>query len=213
MKKPNLTEQVYQYLKDAITTGKIAGGSELYESQLSKQLSISKTPIKMALYQLQNDGLIDVIPNVGYRVCKFELQDFIDIMQCREVLEGKAAYLACLKMKPEDIEKMHQIFPWNGQVYDQSKMEEYNIAGEKLHDFLMMKAKNPAITRALRTYEVQIGRITNAAFKIPEHCENAYYAHLSIIKAIDEGNPDKAEACMRKHLKDTAITAIYNFIA
>ena len=93
--KGNLTELIYTDLKNKIMDGELRGGQELNEKTLCEQYEVSKTPMKLAFYRLSADGLVDIIPNRGCYVREFTLGYIIEIMQVREVLEGKAAFLAC----------------------------------------------------------------------------------------------------------------------
>lgn len=81
-----LYQQLYESLKSSILTGELKSGSKMVVTKLAKQYNISRTPMREALRQLQNEGLL-VQDGPGLRVIELNIEDFIELYDCRIALE------------------------------------------------------------------------------------------------------------------------------
>lgn len=199
----SLNDYAYQHLKKMIISGELKPDTEITETSAAEMLSISRTPVKSALYRLAGDGLIEIRPNKGYFVRKYELTEINEILQAREVLEGLIASVACSKMTPEDIEYLGSLFPPKGTPYDPAKKEEYYENGQRLHSFIRAKANNRVVNMLLQMYGAMIKCSAVMSTEVPKRFEDAYNEHIDIITAIKQNNPKTAEAKMRKHIYNT----------
>ena len=87
-------DQAMLGIRDLLESGTLVAGDRLQEVVLSERLGISRTPLRSALAQLSEDGLIEHLPSGGYAVRKFSRADIMDAIELRGVLEGTAARLA-----------------------------------------------------------------------------------------------------------------------
>jgi DNA-binding GntR family transcriptional regulator len=91
----SLQEQAYQALRTAILSGELTSGTRLIETHLAKKLQVSRTPIREALRQLQNEDLVVVDGDGVLRVATFSQADAIQLYNCRMALEHQSAIEAC----------------------------------------------------------------------------------------------------------------------
>ena len=63
--KVSITAQVHQYLQREIEAGNIEPGARILEDRLAQQLGVSKTPLRLALYQLKQQGIVEIQPRRG----------------------------------------------------------------------------------------------------------------------------------------------------
>lgn len=78
-------------LRGAILAGEFPPGERMYELGLSERLKVSRTPIREALKSLAGEGLLDHVPNRGYYVRAYSVDDIIQAYEIRAALEGLAA--------------------------------------------------------------------------------------------------------------------------
>src|SRR5690606_12099784 len=71
--------------------GEFAPGERMYELELSEKLKVSRTPIREALKSLAGEGLLDHVPNRGYYVRAYSVDDIVEAYEIRAALEGLAA--------------------------------------------------------------------------------------------------------------------------
>ena len=88
------TEHALVTLRQRILDGRYAGGARLFEVALATDLGISRTPVRAALANLSEEGLLDRQAGGGFSVRRFDLRDVMDTIELRGVLEGTAARLA-----------------------------------------------------------------------------------------------------------------------
>lgn len=104
-----LKETAAALLAEKILTGKIRPGERLNESELSRQLSISRAPIREALQQLLEQGILVNIARRGMFVVSLEEEDIQKINSLRLVLESEALRLARMRIKPPNLQKLAKL--------------------------------------------------------------------------------------------------------
>ena len=98
-----------EVLTDAILNGKIKPGERLNESQLARELHISRAPVREALQQLQEQSLIINIPRRGMFVVSLDEEDIQKINSLRVVMEAEALRLARKNLTPQRDKKLEQM--------------------------------------------------------------------------------------------------------
>ena len=71
----SIREQVYFFVRKLVTDGHFSQKGRIVESQLAKELKISRTPVREALHTLEREGLLESIPRVGYQIRTLTLKD------------------------------------------------------------------------------------------------------------------------------------------
>lgn len=102
----SLYEQVYQALRTAILTGQLAPGDRLVETQLAEWLQVSRTPLREALRQLQQEGLATADVSGGLRVTTISAADAVELYDCRQALECLAVAGACANATPDQLKRI-----------------------------------------------------------------------------------------------------------
>ncbi len=85
-----LRKQVAARLRTAIVTGRLRPGSPLTETALAEQLQVSRAPIREAIQDLENDGLVETLPYRGKRVKPLTVREVTEIHQMRQHFEVMA---------------------------------------------------------------------------------------------------------------------------
>jgi len=85
------SESIAATLRAAILAGEFAPGERMYELELSERLKVSRTPVREALKSLAGEGLLDHVPNRGYYVRAYSVDDIVEAYEIRAALEGLAA--------------------------------------------------------------------------------------------------------------------------
>src|SRR5512134_3171820 len=89
-----VVEATIEAIKSGIFEGRYAPGQRLIEADLTRELSVSRGPLREALGRLVADGLVEIEPYRGAIVARPSREDVANTLQLREVLEGLAARLA-----------------------------------------------------------------------------------------------------------------------
>jgi len=102
----NMSDEIYEVLKDKIIQQDFAPGERLNLGEIGKQLNVSRTPLKDALNRLSVEGLVDIQPRRGTYVSAPTKEEIAEAFDVRNVLELYAAALAIPQMKEQHLEKM-----------------------------------------------------------------------------------------------------------
>jgi DNA-binding GntR family transcriptional regulator len=113
-----LKEKIYSTIMEQIMTGRISPDEFLTEARLAEQFQVSRAPVREALVAVCNEGILQNIPRVGYRLVTIGPKELRDALAVRLLLESEAARLALLNLDPE-----------KEQIIDQFIQEEE--AGER----------------------------------------------------------------------------------
>jgi DNA-binding GntR family transcriptional regulator len=106
IERTRLSDTVYETLLESIISGKMAPGAIVSEVALSKQLSVSRTPVHDALRQLAKDGLVEQRAGRRAIITAFSQDDVQDIFEMRKLLEGEAARRAALRLEPATVARL-----------------------------------------------------------------------------------------------------------
>src|SRR5882724_1461446 len=108
VKTATLRENVAEVLINAVLSGKFKPGDRMNESELSRQLRVSRAPIREALHQLQEQGLVMNQPRRGMFVVSLSEEDIQKINSLRLILESEALLLCRGRLTPQNERRLVQ---------------------------------------------------------------------------------------------------------
>jgi len=109
LKPTTLREDIAELLAEAILTGKLKPGDRLNESALARQWQVSRAPIREALQQLEERGLVINRPRRGMFVVSLDEEEVRKINSLRLVLEAEALRLCRLRATPQVVRRLQQL--------------------------------------------------------------------------------------------------------
>ena len=101
-----LREQVYDYLREALNRGDLAPGVAINLAEISEKLGVSKTPLRFALIQLENEGFVTIIPRRGCVVNILTLAEIRYIYQIIGALESSVILAEFRRITPKVTRRM-----------------------------------------------------------------------------------------------------------
>ena len=108
-KEKTLKEKVYSLIFDSIIKGKYPQGTILREKALTEKYKVSKSPVREALVELCNEGVLKSLPRYGYEVVQLTKQDIEDILDFRIILEGGALRKSISDIGTEQTDQLEEI--------------------------------------------------------------------------------------------------------
>ena len=99
------SDVAYRSLRDALIRCRLAPGEEISEALLADRLSLGKAAVRVALVRLSQEGLVQPIPRVGYRVTAITLKDILELFEMRAIIEPATARLAWGKVSEEELRR------------------------------------------------------------------------------------------------------------
>jgi DNA-binding GntR family transcriptional regulator len=193
---------VYDNLKKRIINHSLKQGGPLNESILTRELGISKTPIREALQQLEKEGFVENIPGKGSFVSRISIQDIREIFEIREILECEVVRRAALKSDPEKVESIKKKF--EAESNGDKNSRDHFRAGDRIHTFVFESLGNKRLLEYYKRLQEHIIRMRLNFFSElhQDRSEQSYREHLEIMDALIAQDPLRAEKAMRDHLRN-----------
>ncbi len=195
-----LREVAYERLQDAIRHAGLRPGDPLSETRLSKALGISRTPVREALHQLAQDGLLQIIPGRAITVAAPSLQEVMDALHVRELLEPEVIRMAAEALSAQERETLTTLTEEMVGAARAGERAAWSKADIKWHEILCDSCPN----RLLGQLVIQArNRIYNRG--ADKHVTSQYLIegtleHKAIVEAILSHDGAKAQHLMLEHL-------------
>ncbi|MEC7120620.1 MAG: GntR family transcriptional regulator [Pseudomonadota bacterium] len=200
----NLADQIYQQLKGEIFAFKLLPSDRFSEGELATRLGVSRTPIRQALYRLQQEGYVDVAFRSGWQVCPFDFAHFEALYDVRIVLEKEAVSRLCQQhlALPHAIHQLAAI--WQVEP-DQRLTDEQALADldEQFHVQLVHAAGNPVMSQMHQQLTEKIRIIRRLDFTQPDRINATYQEHAQILSWIQQGNMLAAQHALQEHIQQS----------
>ncbi len=195
-----LGEVVFENLRDAILTGKLAPGARLMEIQLAETLGVSRTPVREAMKRLEQEDFIEVVPRKGAYVKELNIKDIFDVLELRYLLEGFAAQYAAQNMTAFDIKTMQKsLDDFERAVNDQDKTALIE-SDSTFHDTIYSVSKNAKLKETIRNLQEQFYRFRTIYFNEYTNYQEIIDGHRQILAAIESRDGERAKQIVQAHI-------------
>lgn len=196
----SLVESIYETLLEAIVSGSLAPGTELNSVGLSRQLDVSRTPLREALLLLERDGLVLQAGNHKARVRKFTVDDIREIYEVRLLLESAAAELATKRLSAEALSEWRKeakaLIKQADDIGWCEKVIEFDL---RFHDAIATASGNQRLHEDIRRYRLLVRSFCILTGR-QATLKNAMKEHLTIIDALATRRPSAARKAMSDHI-------------
>jgi DNA-binding GntR family transcriptional regulator len=204
-----LREKVAEYLRNKIIHHKLQPGEKITGISLSKQLGISRTPIREAFYQLEAEGFLVSEPRKGIKVATLNAGDINYYYEIRKVLEGYAARCATSFVSDYEIVQLKKYNHRYLHLVQNEKSSAMNIvrAHNKFHEYIVKLGKNPRLFEIYADLGQRCLRLRFMATAVID-IDDIRQDHDEIIAALEKGNGPGAEEAVRKNA-DRGLKALF----
>ncbi len=194
-----LREWVLNQLTELIMNGTMYPGYRMVEANLSAELGVSRSPLREALRQLEQDGLITTLPNTSTIVSPIRRTDIEQIYEIRIGLEPLMAGYAAAHHYPAPLESCYRL---NLELKDAVNGVDFAKLDFAMHQGIWAMASRDRIAASLRSISRQAQRqlALGAQGLTDEGRQQSYEEHRLLLDAISEGNAATATVLMREHL-------------
>ena len=199
-KKP-LRIEVYDFLEEAITEGRLKPGHKLNEIDLGNHLGISRTPIREALLHLEKEGLVSIDPGKGAVVAEISRCDVEEIYPIVAVLEGLAARAAALNLNSRDIVQLKKLNKQLKKIAQRGDASRYMDVNSQFHQLFLDKCSSQRWRDLISSYRGQISRFRLFSLHLPHRMKESIKEHDAIIEAFEEQDGKLAERLVRVHVE------------
>ncbi len=195
----SLTTDQYLRIRDDILNGVFPDGQRLLETSLASRYGVSRTPVREALVALQQDGLIERVDN-GFRVRTGTAEDVMEIYEARMALEALAATAAARRHTDLDLARLRTAHEGALAAAQAGDTRGAHEANSSWHLALWQAAHNSTIAGTLNRWSAQLRIYDQGPPGPADDLAITAHEHGEILRAIADGDPDKARDAMAEHL-------------
>ena len=195
---PDLVDQVWRALLDAICDGSLPPGARLTQEEIAEQLAVSRQPVLQALRLLKKDGLLMDAPGRGVCVSPLDGQHLLRIYQVRGALDALAADLAAQQRCQID----PQIIASGRQALKNGDIKAMLLADVRFHSAIYQASGNPLIEQSAQLHWAHIRRAMGAVLQVSSMRASIWDEHEAIAQAIARGDAEQARQRSASHSQE-----------
>ncbi len=214
MRTETNAHRAYLHLRNKLISGDFEPGTRLLYGPIGKEIGVSATPVREAAGQLANEGLVDLVPNMGAIVRRLDRNALIEIYEVREVIEPATAAMAAKRASPEQLlvieEELQQMLELTSQ-HEQSAAQyagkrikgRFDKADYRFHMSIIEATGNQALVRTASQSQV-----LTRVFGIRRHrhdieaMQRTCKDHQRIFEAIRTGDAEEACQAAVDHIRN-----------
>ena len=194
-------EVAYKRIKDAIQHADLSPGDPLSEVKLSKILGISRTPVREALQQLAQEGLVQVIPGQAVTVASQSLPDVLNAVHMRALLEPELARLVAEVASTEMIQQMVDAVTNMEIAIDEGNYINWGRANSVYHQAMADACPNQLLGEIVLQMYSRVHHLANVDSQTnPSRLAECTREHRRIVDAIANQDSVEAEQAMKDHI-------------
>ena len=202
-----LADRLRRQIGEWIFNGQVLPGQRLDERGLAEKLSVSRTPVREALRQLQAAGLVDIVPNRGAVVATVDLHRLAELFEVVAEFESVCARLATSRMTPIEKGSIREILADEQSAAHAGDIEAFAIANRRLHTAIVAGAHNKSLEEAVSNYRTRTAPFRKAQLALPDRLKVTAADDARVIELIMAGDGAAVAAAVKRHLEATAFHA------
>lgn len=196
----SLSDRAYYRIRELIVSLELPPGSLISERELMERLGLGRTPVREALRTLTRERLVEVYPRRGMFVSSVDVGDLAGLSEVRAALESHAARLAAERATEDDRAEIEVLLEELEQAGGEDGERTLIDLDQRIHRHVYRCAHNPFLEATLNEYYVLTLRIWFLALERVVRLEDAVGEHRELLEAIRDGDPERAEQAMRRHV-------------
>lgn len=199
----SLRELALEHLRENIVTGKLKMGQVLSERSISEELGVSKSPVREALAQLRDEGLVTIEPQKGAKVFSLSNDEVAQICDFRQAIETAAFELA-LERNPEQLSKdMKNVVAKMKKEQKQGKIASYLSLDTEFHELIFKHCNNDYLAASYARYVGKIEALRTHLSSLPKHTDLSLKEHHQLAVAVGKGDRDEIKRLLHQHIDRT----------
>ncbi len=201
-KLPSENNKIYSYraIKEGILSLQLQPGQALSVVDLARVLKVSTTPIKAAMGRLQQEHLVEIIPQVGTYVSKVKPQLIEEAASLRFILEKETLRLACKSFPRENLEQLKKNLALQEMLLAQKGTKwDFQKSDKHFHSIIFQGNQRKMMWEAITQLAAHYHRMTMLSQKEHDLYE-LMTDHKKIISIIEKKEIDQVENILRKHI-------------
>ncbi len=204
---PSSPDQVVAALIRGLQAGRYVPGQRLIEADLTKELKVSRGPVREALKRLAAEGLVSLIPHRGAYIRALTRDEVHDMLLVQEMLTGLAARLAAGvigdRQNREEFEEAYQrLLAFRDHADSIAFLEKRS----RFYGTMVRIGGNREMSRMMPAIQIHLLRMQFHQHLTPKDHARQFEEYDALVKAILAGNQNEAEKLTRQHIRRTRLS-------
>lgn len=195
-------DYIYKLLKNKIIKKELFPNCQIIESQLVKETSISRTPIRTALKRLNYEGMITIVPNHGAFVSTATVDEIKGVYECKKLLESASIRLSCINITDEQLHMLDELLKREIETHVRRDFYQFIKVNTKFHLLIAKASKNICyekfIAELITKSNMYLIFYDNFIFTSADN-SCALQEHTKIVKSLKERNVNACVEAIERH--------------
>lgn len=200
-KPVSIREKVYATVRNNVLTGLIAPGERIVEARIAREINTSRTPVREALHMLEREGLLEVIPRVGYQVRAIHRDEMEELCEIRIVNETLAAQWAIDRITPKELKALEENLKKAEAGVSEGNTETFVEDDSRFHEILSRASNSRRLFELCQFLRRYMLRYRMETLYDNETARKAISGHRAILESIKSKDKQGVALAMRKHLE------------
>lgn len=193
-------QHVREQLEDDIVNGRLSPGDKVDLEQLVVRFSVSRTPVREALQQLEASGLVEVFPKRGTYVCKLGMAELFQMFEVMAELEAMCARLAARRTDAAAMKNIEAALQLCEHEATASNANAYYYANEQFHQLIYQACGNAFLVQQTTALKNRLKPYRRMQLQLRNRIQQSLAEHRAIVQAIQNGDPEAAASAARDHV-------------
>jgi DNA-binding GntR family transcriptional regulator len=198
---PSKADQVYDQISAAILAGRLKPGDRVNVDEITRDLGVSKIPVREAMQRLEAQGLIVQTPHSGARVAPVSLREWRGVFLVRNELEGLSARLAAEAMTEADFAALRAAHEEMAALLAGGRLDQMSAQNRRFHRIIGKAAGYTTLEELVEQVLLTVARYRAVLELDPTVWRQVLTEHQAIIDALESRDPEQAAAAAQAHVR------------
>jgi DNA-binding GntR family transcriptional regulator len=198
-----LKDNVIDIIRQSIIAGSLAPGLELNQTLIAEKLGVSRGPVREALGQLEQEGLIESTPYKGVIVTRLTRRYVQELYSARAALEVMTAERAVERLESAHLEHLDHVIEEMRTAAKQGEKERLVQLDLHFHEYLIQVADHRLGLKLWKVLEVGVQRCLHIRHEIYTLLDDVVGTHPTLVTALKERNADLAQQLLHEHIAES----------
>ncbi|MDJ0622403.1 MAG: GntR family transcriptional regulator [Desulfocapsaceae bacterium] len=196
----NLAGQVEEIVREKIISGEIPLGSRISELKIADQIGISKSPVRQALFRLQEEHLVTILPQKGTFVFTPDEKQLRNVCLLRSILEPAALKVAFENNRDLLLAELKKQYFLMKESVEREDYVEYAQHDMQFHDVFFELSDNPFFTESYKLIRSLLSVLRIQLKSSSEHLSKSFAEHSRIIEELEKPDMESALFILDRHI-------------
>jgi DNA-binding GntR family transcriptional regulator len=208
LKHRTLSSAIADRLRQSILDGTHASGVQLRQDALAAMFGVSRIPVREALFQLEAEGLVQIVPHKGAIVTGLSIEEINDVFDLRALLEPRLLAASCPRLAPDDFRSLDNIQAAFEAAVAARDIEQWGVLNADFHMALYVRSGLPRSEGIVAGLLQTSDRYTRVQLSTPEAMARAGREHRDMIELCRTGNVAAACALLARHVQSVRMDLV-----